>query len=444
MNRGVFAPSAVFCVSGLSVKFHGLKLIPVSTVKKLEPFDPEHPNDFRVVYETPHGIERTHMSVDTEQSAMQWRRAFEGALFRHAHSMWKSQHAEEMGLEPSSATDDQWTMMRACVPLDRIRVSGMQDYHSFVTLLGLEIDLRDVEKVDFSPENDLDTDHAGHQVADKPPVPSHDLKRTESPAVISPTASARAPPMSPTASQSGGRFPCRQTSDFFSRATAKSPTASTTQAGRSSPSRNPSQMSTKSTDTDTPSKRFSLRDKLDKVLTPTSRDPSPSGTPKPSAGPQWLDSTIPGPLAKAGGVSSGKPEDWNESGPESEYSFNVAVQQEQTWFVGSLQAAIADSKTRRYKEGAKRPKMVLNVAGYDCLKTDEDLDHTIERHVSHSSDSGEEHSPEEMEDGPDISRPSTLRVKAARKAEKASMAAKIFGLNEEDGIWRKLIYMSDV
>jgi sterol 3beta-glucosyltransferase len=418
----------------------------VSTVKKLEPFDPEHPNDFRVVYETPHGIEQTHMSVDTEQSAMQWRRAFEGALFRHAHAMWKSQHAKKMGVE-STSTDDQWTMMRACVPLDRIRVSGMQDYHSFVTLLGLEIDLRDVEKVDFSPENDLATDHDGHQVSDKPPTPLHDLKRTASPAVVSPTSSARAPLMSPSASETGRRSPCRRTSDFITRATAKSPATSTSQVGRSSPSRNPSQMSTQSADTatgnDTPTKRFSLRDKLDRVLTPGSREPSPSGIHKASAGPQWLDSTIPGPLAKAGGVSSGKPEDWNESGPESEYSFNVAVQQEQTWFVGSLQTAIAEAKTRRYKEGAKRPKMVLNVAGYDCLKTDEDLDHTIERHISHSSDSGDEHSPEEMEDGPEISRPSTLRVKAARKAEKASMAAKIFGLNEEDGIWRKLLYMCD-
>ena len=42
-----------------------------------------------------------------------------------------------------------------------------------------------------------------------------------------------------------------------------------------------------------------------------------------------------------------------------------------------------------------------------------------------------------MEDGPDVGRPSMLKVKAARKAEKASMAAKIFGLNESEGIWRK-------
>jgi len=422
----------------------------VSTLRKLEPFDPEHPNDFRVVYETPNGIERTHMSVDTEQSAMQWRRAFEGALFRHAHSMWRSQHAKKMGLEPSSAADDQWTMMRACVPLDRIKVSGMQDYHNFVTLLGLEIDLRG-EKVDFSPENDLEADHDGHQEHDHPAAaPSLGLERTDSPAVMSAASTVRAPPMSPPALDGQGRFHCEKTNKLVSRLSSRSHVSSTSELKAPSPARTPSQVSTKSTDgttspgIDTPTKKFSLRNTLDK-LAPShshshSRDPSPARQPKASTGPQWLDSTIPGPMAKAaGGITSGKPEDWNESGPESEYSFNVAVQQEQTWFVGSLQSAVAEAQQRRYKAGAKRPKMVMNVAGYDCLVTDEDLDHTIKSksHEDASSDSEAEHdSPEEMEDGPEVSRPSMLKVKAARKAEKASMAAKIFGLNEEDGIWR--------
>jgi hypothetical protein len=422
----------------------------VSTVSKLEPFDPEHPNDFRVVYETANGPETTHMSVDTQQSAMQWRRAFEGALFRHAHSMWKSQHAKKLGIEPGSGNDDQWTMMRACVPLDRIRVSGMQDYHNFVTLLGLEIDLRG-EKVDFSPENDLEIDHDGSQDHQSQAVPSVDIERTESPATMSPTSTLRAPPMSPPALDGHGKFACERTQKLVSRFSSMSHSSATSELKVPSPVRTPSQisqMSTKSTDgtkspgVDTPTKKFSLRNTLDK-LAPShshSRDPSPSRQPKASTGPQWLDSTIPGPLAKAaGGITSGKPEDWNECGPESEYSFNVAVQQEQTWFVGSLQSAVAEAKQRRYKAGVTRPKMVLNVAGYDCLVTDEDLDHTIKPHEEASSDSGEEHdSPEEMEDGPDVGRPSMLKVKAARKAEKASMAAKIFGLNEGDGIWRKL------
>ena len=405
-----------------------------------------------MVYQTANGIERTHMSVDTEQSAMQWRRAFEGALFRHAHSMWKAQHAKKMGLEPGSGDDDQWTMMRACVPLDRIRVSGMQDYHNFVTLLGLEIDLRG-ETVDFSPENDLEADHDGHQVhPEVPTVPTVGIERTESPATMDPPAALRAPPLSPPALDGQGRFPCERTHKLVSRFSSMSHSSTTSELKAPSPARTPSQMSqmsTKSTDgtkspgVDTPTKKFSLRNTLDK-LAPShshSRDPSPSGQPKASTGPQWLDSTIPGPLAKAaGGIVSGKPEDWGELGPESEYSFNVAVQQEQTWFVGSLQAAVAEAKQRRYKTGAKRPKMVLNVAGYDCLITDEDLDHTIKPHEDTSSDSGEEHSsPDEMEDGPDVGRPSMLKVKAARKAEKASMAAKIFGLNESEGIWRKFI-----
>lgn len=429
----------------------GSILISVSSVSQLEPFDPEHPNDFRMVYQTANGTERTHMSVDTEQSAMQWRRAFEGALFRHAHSMWKAQHAKKMGLGSEAAGDDQWTMMRACVPLDRIRVSGMQDYHNFVTLLGLEIDLRG-EKVDFSPENDLEADHDGHQ-DHAPTVPSIGIERTDSPSTMSPNSTLRAPPLSPPALDGHGRFPCERTQKLVSRFSSMSHSSATSELKAPSPARTPSQvsqMSTTSTDgtkspgIDTPTKKFSLRNTLDK-LAPShshSRDPSPAPHQKASTGPQWLDSTIPGPLAKAaGGIISGKPEDWGEVGPESEYSFNVAVQQEQTWFVGSLQAAVAEAKQRRYKAGAKRPKMVLNVAGYDCLVTDEDLDHTIKPHEEPSSDSGEEHeehsSPDEMEDGPDVGRPSMLKVKAARKAEKASMAAKIFGLDESEGIWRE-------
>lgn len=391
----------------------------MSTVSKLEPFDPDHPNDFHVVYELPHGVQRTHMSVDTEQSAMQWRRAFEGALFRHAHAIWKEQHAKKLGTESTHSTDDQWTMMRACVPLDRIRISGMQDYHSFVTLLGLEIDLRDIEKVDFSPENDLggDSDHEDHHKLHlhkgrgrpaRQPQGSFGPEPIASPTVMSPKS--RAPELSPTLSEDG-----------------KCPI----------PSRKPSQKSQNGVET--PTKRFSLRNTLERALTPShSRDPSPS--PKIPTGPQWLDSTIPKPLAKAaGGVSLGKPEDWNEAGTDAEYSFNIAVQQEQTWFVGSLQQAVQESKQRKYKDGAKRPKMVLNVAGYDCLMTDEDLENPLRRETSHSSDSGDEHLPS-GELGPD-NKPgihlSSLRVKAARKAEKATMAAKLFGLKEEEGIWRE-------
>jgi sterol 3beta-glucosyltransferase len=398
----------------------------VSTVSKLEPFDPEHPNDFYVVYETANGVERTHMSVDTEQSAMQWRRAFEGALFRHAHAIWKQQHARKSGTE-SSNTDEQWTMMRACVPLDRIRVSGMQDYHSFVTLLGLEIDLRDVDKVDFSPENDLggDSDHEDHihQHPDhahqqgRPTMP----ERTESPTTMSSKEAAQAPEIAPSES-----VKCPINRRFSSHRSTKS----------SDLSHNPPS----SPGIETPTKKFSLLNSIEKAFSPShSRDPSPSR--KIPTGPQWLDSTIPKPLAKAGGVTSGKPEDWNQAGPESEYSFNIAVQQEQTWFVGSLQSAVQEAKQRRYKQGAKRPKMVLNVAGYDCLMTDEDQDHenSLHRHSSHSSDSGEEHL-DSGELGPGNKpgiHPSSLRVKAARKAEKATMAAKVFGMKEEDGLWRE-------
>jgi hypothetical protein len=428
-------------------------LMPVSSVSRLERFNPECPNDFRMVYRTANGVERTHMSVDTEQSAMQWRTSFEGALFRYAHSMWRAQNAKKMGLKPQSAGDDQWTMLRACVPLDRIRVSGLQDYHNFVTLIGLEIDLGD-EKSDFRPENDVQTDRDGNQdQSSSSSVESFiGTERTDSAASMSPTTTLLSPPLSPPAFHDHGRVHRERANKLVSRLSAMSHSAPLSKLKKAPyPARTPSKMGTKSADDttppgiDTPAKKSAAGTTLEE-LAPSrnhNRIPSPAHQQKRCTDPQWLDSTIPRPLAKAaGGIISGKPEDRGEQGPEPEYPFNVAVQQEQTWFIGLLQAAVAEAKQRRYKVGVERPKMVLNVAGYDGLMTDEDFDHMIEPCAKLPSDFAvepnehEHSSPDDMADGPDVGKPSMLKVKAARKAEKASVAAKIFGLDEAEGIWR--------
>lgn len=412
-------PSNVSYV-GQSVAADALRLLllisSVSSVKRMEPFDPEHPDDFHIIYETANGTQKTHLSVDTEQSAMQWRRAFEGALFRHATSQWKSKQAAKHGVEHTDEDKEKWTTLRACIPLDRVTISGVQDYHSFVTLLGLEVDLDDVQKVDFDPSNDVEEGdpvneglhhghvHSGMNKAGSSKNPLG-LQRTDSPTVMTP-ASTEPPSLKSRPSTS---------------------TRISTEGGHSTPPTSPG--------IDTPTKKFSLRNTLERAFTPGSHSREPSPTRK-STGPQWLDTTVPKPLAKATKLTAYDPTNTeSQLDPESEYSFNIAVHTEQSWFVDSFQRAVENAHKRRYKDGVQRPKMIFNVAGYNCLMTDEELDVPMETPMSGTSDE-EEEAEEEQEQEPKKDRTS-LTVKATRKAEKTSMAAKVFGLDEADGIWRK-------
>lgn len=380
----------------------------------MQPFEPEHPNDFHVVYDTASGEHETHFSVDTEQSAMQWRRAMEGALFRHATSQWKMKKAQSQGIQQTEEDKQKWTMLRACVPLDRITISGIQDFHSFVILLGLDIDLDDVQKFDFDPSNQIDESNpvsVHHHQHDHPARPaisdkhrqSLGLQRTDSPSTISPTSTETGSSLSRRGTQKG------------------------TDAGHSSPATSPG--------IETPHKKFSLRDTLERAFTPGhSREPSP--TRKPS-GPHWLDTTIPKPIARAAKLTHYDPGDMSSLDKEDDYSFNIAVQNEQDWFVHSLENAVEEAKKRRYKAGAKRPKMIFNVGGFNCLMTDEELDNEahpgVERQMSMTS---EEDEAEDAEDSREPN-PTAKTVKATRKAEKTTMAAKLFGLDEAEGIWRK-------
>lgn len=84
---------------------------------------------------------------------------------------------------------------------------------------------------------------------------------------------------------------------------------------------------------------------------------------------------------------------------------------------------MAAAGQRKLRPGAKTPKMSLDVAGYDCLATDEEIE--ADKGMPRTSTSSSEE-----DTGPQATR-------EMRKSQKASMAAKVFGLNEDEGIWRK-------
>lgn len=103
-------------------------------------------------------------------------------------------------------------------------------------------------------------------------------------------------------------------------------------------------------------------------------------------------------------------------------AFNIAVLNEQVWFAEALQSAVNASKLRKYAETAKEPKIVLEVDGHDCLAADDELE------LKSLGSPGSNESEEDEDSGDGL-------LQQTRKREKAFMAAKVFGLKEEEGIW---------
>ncbi|WVW85557.1 hypothetical protein I302_107595 [Kwoniella bestiolae CBS 10118] len=120
---------------------------------------------------------------------------------------------------------------------------------------------------------------------------------------------------------------------------------------------------------------------------------------------------------------------------EHRLEFNIGVFNEHIWFTKALQTAVAAAAQRRYKAGASLPPVVFQISGHDVVATDQDLEQWMDstRTSSQSDDS--------LHVDEDESRGDTL-LQEARKAERASMAAKVFGLKEEEGVWIKRCYVA--
>ncbi|OCF37991.1 hypothetical protein I316_00215 [Kwoniella heveanensis BCC8398] len=309
-----------------------IRCVLLSSVHENQPLDPLHPCDFSVTYETPVGLRKTHFTVDTEQSAIQWRRAFEGALFRNAKTKWRTAAGLSAG--------DEWSTLRCCIPLDRVRIKGISDYHSFATLIGLDVGFIEEEEA-------------------KPPVAHGDLAGDDEPSQ----------PGTPTRSMSS--------SSKRPAATPKSPH----EIGRQSSM-------------------------------------------------HWLDTSLPPFLAAARREAGGlKTHPTRVCRWHNEVGFNIGVFKEQVWFTKIFQSAVAKASTYSYKPDVVIPKMIFQVAGHDCLATDEAIEMASSQRSSES---------EEMDDESGLDR----LVQDTRKAEKAALAAKVFGLREDEPVWIKRCYVA--
>ncbi|KIR31721.1 sterol 3beta-glucosyltransferase [Cryptococcus deuterogattii MMRL2647] len=305
-----------------------LKSVLLSSVRRINPIDHENPCDFYVEYETATGWKRGHFSVDTEQSAGQWRRAFQSALFRQARFKWR----QSSGLSPP----DNWSMMRVCIPLSRVTLKGITSYQSFATLIGMDVGIDAMLHPALSPLSSIE-----NQLGDA----LHKPKRIRPHSI-----SSIKPPALP-----------------FSRTASRKSQLSSLQAG----------------DAD---------------------------------------------AAKSFDTSNSYSASQDNLKEQKSLAFNIAVLNEQVWFAEALQSAVNASKLRKYAETAKEPKIVLEVDGHDCLAADDELE------LKSLGSPGSNESEEDEDSGDGL-------LQQTRKREKAFMAAKVFGLKEEEGIWMKRCYI---
>lgn len=331
-------------------------LTPVTSIRRMEPFDSNSPCDFRITYETAHlGSRELFFSVDTEQSAVKWRKSLEAALFRQARHRWRENMSKKRRVDEEIDADG-WTTMRICLPLDRVTIDGLSDYHGFVTLVGLDIVL-DGERVAWRPEDAAAGDYSG-RTAEVAPKPAH-----------------------------------RHSLLPFHRSSS---------GDRHSPDRAASMKRSSSGTGGHASDHEELR--------------SPTKQPT-----QYIDTVLPPAMTTASGVTV-PANNFCGSPKSNSYNFKVAVLNEQAWFAEALQAAVAAAQERKYRVGTVRPKMKLEIAGHDGLASDDEVDTNQERD-STSSEGVEEHG--------------HRLTKDMRKAEKAIMAAKVFGLKEDESIYRE-------
>lgn len=408
--------------------FCTLTLLQVSSIRNLEPFDPARPRDFFVVYDAMDGLRRTHFSVDTEQSAVQWRRAFQSALFRHARMQWRKSEAEKSasrsgtgaagtgseGGGPQTTVDYQnsWSTIRCCLPLDRVTIRGIGDYHNFSTLASLDIHLGK-QKNRFPSASDCGGSFASDMTIPRAPPPN------APPPTTGPAHSAQ-PCLIQRTSSLKGALP------FIKRSVSGSREAS---PSRAPPARSDSAM--------TPAQRFEQLNAQMPPLPPMhGRTPSGSHTPMTGAVPGIGETTL-----GLGGDD------------EHTMSFNLALYNEQAWFAEALQAAVQAAAARKLRPGARETRSVVDIAGYDCLATDDEQPEWASSSAPNSAPSsdheGDDDDDEAERDNGDGSRPGPSaarhdrhRAREMSKAAKISMASKIFGLREEDGVYIKRCYVA--
>lgn len=358
----------------------------LSTVIRLEPFDEHLPTDFVFAYDSPNGVRNLHFNVDNQESAITWRRYFESALYRYSRQRLRDSHRESQGV--MSGLDciqapEGWSMLRVCVPLDRATVRGVSKYHSFATLVKLGVDLDDDSNVTWDHKSNQGSALSSDRLFDEP----GEIEAPRSP--VTEDKGSRRSRFLPSLSRS--RDSSRERGKLEKRNSGQFPSPLRTETAPTS-----------SAASDEP---YSARSRRTKT---------------------YLDA-IP--------VMS------NELLPDEElnmFEFALGVLNEQAWFVRVLEPAVEAAHGRHYKPDVKPAKFSIDVGGYDCLAKDDDIEAHRDGRQSEDSSEGSSMQDEDEEAG------KPLALIEARKQEKALMAARVFGLKEDEGLWLKRCYIGKI
>lgn len=122
---------------------------------QLFPLNTQNPFQLKLKYNSPKGEKLLDFSVDTEESALQWHRDLESALFQYGRAKrYKQRMAERekrRAARPDAPTidgefiaeedDGGWEVMRISLPLDRIHEVGTDDYMDFATIVSVDVDI---------------------------------------------------------------------------------------------------------------------------------------------------------------------------------------------------------------------------------------------------------------------------------------------------------------
>lgn len=384
------------------------QLTSVSHALRLAPFEPSRAKDFFFTYDTPGGQRTLHFSVDNEQSANQWRRLLEGALFRQARQKFRRSHAMKSvqdGLLDPSALDDaadgeRWSMVRCCVPLDRAELEGTADYHSFATLIKLAIRLDTNQHLSWHPEHlaEGNYDSYGKRADEvKSPVPS-----------------------TPARSKTEGEAPSKRVSLSL---------IPKLRLGRSD-SRSSSPRPSRESSVERPRRSCDSADPHWMDLNRSQSEPTDPSTP---ASPGYMDASLRAAFDRECFHAHAIHREDTPWGEENTFQLLLALLNESNWFADSLGEAVEVAHTRKYKEGVEPAKMQLDVGGYDCLAADDEIE---------KGQDGDTASIPSIDEDEDAGKPRALIE--TRKAEKAAMAARVFGLRESEGIWLKRCYIDGI
>ena len=333
---------------------------------------------------------------------MRWGRAIEGALFHQARKMWQKKpigNGQDLQANTEKPEEGEWTMLRCCVPLDRVTVEGVTDYHAFATLVDLEIAVQETTSSGKRNPHWFLNERARFTPSPRPPSQdSVDRTMTRS----SSASSQDTLQDTPSASPLGLEAECDSDRDQSTRSKSAgilSPIQSGPRPGSSS---------------NVPHRGRSLLPKLSRSppVDPKLNQPRPM---------PWID-----PAFSDMTRDSSSPDMFRSAPSSSKTEFKLALLNEQAWFVNELQKAIENVANLEYRAEATPPRMIMEVGGHDCLETDDESEReagvdTLGMSTA-TSDSGAM-----------VER--SMTNDDVHKAEVAAMAAKSFGLEDLHDIY---------